>query len=85
MLDLTTSGARGGARLRAIGVHHRAKPERGCFTAQLPELLLGERRARADALALRREDLDQIRALLFSPTHQRAQRVGGERGIALDR
>jgi hypothetical protein len=54
-------------------MHHRAQPERRRLAAQNAKLLFRERRTRADTLALRREDLDQIRALLLSPSHERAE------------
>src|SRR6266567_8529138 len=73
VLYLAASSAGGGARLSAVRMHHRPQPDRRGFAAEYAELVLGERRPGAHALAPRREDLDEIRALLLSPPDHRAE------------
>jgi hypothetical protein len=65
-------------------VDHRAHSLSLGLAAEDPELRLGERGSGADALAVRREDLDQVRALFLALAHQGSQLLGGRGAGALD-
>ena len=73
VLDLPASCTRGGANLRTVGVHHRAQPEGRGLVAHDSELRFGDRWPGTDSLALRRKDLDQVRALLLTPPDHRPE------------
>src|SRR5262249_19653795 len=85
VLELTASGARGGAGLRAVCVHHAPQSDRFGFVAQGVQLLFGDRRPGANAFALRCEDFDEVRALRLATPNHGAQRVQWDRGVGLDR
>ena len=79
VLDLRAAGERGGLHaLGAVGVHDRAQPLRFRLAADRIELVLRQCRRAAVANALRREDLDQVRALGLALPNDRAHRVGCE-------
>src|SRR5262249_21435533 len=52
VLDLSAAGARRGAGLRAVSMHHAPQSDRGGFVAEYLELRFGDRRTRADTFTL---------------------------------
>ncbi len=84
VLDLVTAGTGRGRDLGSIGVHHRPQPDLFRLVAKHLELAFVERRTRADTLAFRCTELDEIGALFLALVDHGDEFFIGRRLVAVD-